>query len=626
MGAMGDGGASGRVDLKNEEITVFVRRAVFLVVAFGLAVAGAMRPADAAAKITGELKQWHTVTLSFQGPRVSEDSNPNPFLYYRLNVTLRHERSGKKYLVFGYFAGDGNAANSSADAGNVWRAEFCPNETGLWRYSVSFRKEDNVAVSADSDAGEPAGFCDGESGVFKIGASDKEWPDFRARGWLQYVGERYLRFAGSKEYFLKAGPDSPETLLAYEDFDGTSTRKTPLKRFRAHVRDWNPGDPVWKAGKGLGLIGALNYLASQGMNTLSFLTYNAGGDGDNVWPFVQRDEKTRYDCSKLDQWGIVFEHAQAKGLHLTIKTQETENDNDVPESLDGGDLGVERKLYYRELIARFGHLPALTWNLGEENSQTTAQQKAMAAYFSANDPYHHNISLHTFPSQQEQVYKAHLGKGSALTCASLQNGWEDAHQFTLWWVWESTRAGKPWVVTSDEQNGADIGVPPDDGYQGFSARALGRSADDIRKRTLWGNLMAGGAGVEYYFGYALPCNDLLCEDWRSREQSWKFARIALEFFREQKIPVQRMFCKDRLTPSEDDYVFCKEGEIYLVYLPEGGETRLELPAGDYKAGWFNPRTGEGTKALISPTEVHGPESASFAAPDAEDWLLVVRRK
>ena len=33
---------------------------------------------------------------------------------------------------------------------------------------------------------------------------------------------------------------------------------------------------------------------------------------------------------------------------------------------DNGDLGPQRKLYYRELIARFGHHLALNWNLGEE--------------------------------------------------------------------------------------------------------------------------------------------------------------------------------------------------------------------------------------------------------------------
>ena len=35
-----------------------------------------------------------------------------------------------------------------------------------------------------------------------------------------------------------------------------------------------------------------------------------------------------------------------------VKTQEHENDN----LLDGGKLGNERMLYYRELVARFGHV------------------------------------------------------------------------------------------------------------------------------------------------------------------------------------------------------------------------------------------------------------------------------
>ena len=113
-------------------------------------------------------------------------------------------------------------------------------------------------------------------------------PDLRARGRLQYAGKHYLQFAGSGDYFLKLGSDSPETLLAYADFDGTIARKpqVPLHTYAPHVQDWKPGDPTWKDGKGKGLIGAVNYLASKGVNSISFLPYNAGGDGDNVWPFV----------------------------------------------------------------------------------------------------------------------------------------------------------------------------------------------------------------------------------------------------------------------------------------------------------------------------------------------------
>ena len=143
-----------------------------------------------------------------------------------------------------------------------------------------------------------------------------------------------------------------------------------------------PGDPTWKGGHGKGLVGALNSLASRGVNAFSFLTYNAGGDGDNVWPFMERDSKLHYDCFKLDQWQVVFDHAQTQGLSLHFKTQETENDDQ-----------------------RLGH--------------------------------------------------------------------------------ERTPGTVPEALDGD-----------------------------VRRHTLWGTLMAGGAGVEYCFGYSLPQNDLQREDWR----------------------------------------------------------------------------------------------------------------
>ena len=45
---------------------------------------------------------------------VDELDEVNPFLDYRLNVTFSHKKSAKEYLVPGFFAADGNAANTSA--------------------------------------------------------------------------------------------------------------------------------------------------------------------------------------------------------------------------------------------------------------------------------------------------------------------------------------------------------------------------------------------------------------------------------------------------------------------------------------------------------------------------------
>jgi Domain of unknown function (DUF5060)/Putative collagen-binding domain of a collagenase len=617
-----------------------------IAVACLLPAAGPAAAADPV--VSGELKRWHKVTLTLDGPPADERADPNPFTDYRLTVTFRHESGSPSYRVPGYFAADGDAGNTSATTGAKWRAHLSPDKPGNWSWAVSFVAGPGVAVG-DAE-GNPVAGCDGRAGTFTVGESDKAAPDFRAAGRLEYVGKRYLRSAGSGEYFLKAGADSPETLLAYADFDGTETKKVPLKAWTPHLADWRPGDPTWRAGKGKGLIGAANYLADAGANGVSFLTYNAGGDGDNVWPFVGRDDKLRYDCSKLDQWGVVFDHAQARGLFLHFKLQENENDDDrvgmgkkpgrVPEALDGGRTGPERKLYLRELVARFGHLLALNWNLGEENTQSADEQRAMANYLVGTDPYPHPVVVHTFPPQQDAVYTPLLGRQSVLHGASLQNSWSAAHRRTWKWVTESAAAGRPWVVCNDEQNPAELGVPPDKGYKGFDGVAVGNknkgpgyTADDIRKRTLWGTLTAGGAGVEYYFGYQLPENDLTCEDFRSRARSWGYGRAAVGFFRDHKLPVADMANADDLVgnPQRDDrrYCFAKPGAVYVVYLPAGGTCDLDLTGtpGGFTVDWFDPRAGGPLRAGSVRRVPGGGKVSVGVPPDAatEDWVVLVRK-
>ena len=207
----------------------------------------------------------------------------------------------------------------------------------------------------------------------------------------------------------------------------------------------------------------------------------------------------------------------------------------IRESLDGGDTGPERKLYIRELTARFGYALGLNWNIGEENTQSSEQQLAMAMNLRDTDAYGgHHIVVHTFPNEQEKVYPALLGSRSPFTGASLQMMWNTVHERTVRWVLASSQAKKPWVVTNDEQGPAGLGVPPDPGYPGFAGKDakgldVGYTLHDIRTHTLWGNLMAGGAGVEYYFGYGLPDNDLVAENFRSRDKSWDYGRIAIDF-------------------------------------------------------------------------------------------------
>jgi hypothetical protein len=74
------------------------------------------------------LEQWETLILSFRGPQTSKQARVNPFTGYRLAVTVNHAEKSAK--ARGFFAADGNAAETSARAGNQWQARFTPDLLG----------------------------------------------------------------------------------------------------------------------------------------------------------------------------------------------------------------------------------------------------------------------------------------------------------------------------------------------------------------------------------------------------------------------------------------------------------------------------------------------------------------
>lgn len=458
----------------------------------------------------------HPLTLSFTGPETGELAQVNPFTDYRLLVEFRSGE--KRYWVRGFYAADGKAADTGASQGNIWQVRFTPDAEGLWHYRAYFSRGKNIAIEQDADAGQSLPVSPA-SGQFKVVASDKRIPDFRApeAGFLT-VENGYFRFRQSGRSWLKTGTNSPENLLAFTGFDDTyrldnrarSGEAAPEKnihRYEPHIQDWRPGDPTWAGGKGKGLIGAMNYLASEGVNAAYFLTLNLQGDGKDVWPYARPDTFDRFDVSKLEQWNRLFEHMQTKGILLHIVTQETENEL----LLDKGDTGLYRSLYYSELIARFGHNPALVWNLGEENGpvhwspegQSDRQRRDMAAYFARHDPYRHPVFLHTHSTAEEkdEILTPLLGN-KHLAGLSLQVADRfSVHQQTRKWRSLSEQAGAPWAMTMDEIGQWHTGAVPD-------AYAGGHTS--LRRHALWGHLLGGGAGVEWYFGAPLSRERFIC--------------------------------------------------------------------------------------------------------------------
>ncbi len=591
--------------------------------------------------IDGELKKWHRITLNFEGPQTDELSEVNPFLDYRLDVTFTN--GDTSYVIPGFYAADGNTAETSATSGKIWQVRFTPDAVGEWSYTTSFKKGAEIAVADNAASAESGEFMDGQTGTFTITASDKSGRDNRAKGRLQYIGESYLQFEESKKYFIKLGVDAPENLLGYVDFDAATNVLDFLKKWQPHTQDFiADAEPyVWKGNKGKNLLGAINYLAAEELNVFSFLTFNVDGDDRNIFPYLLKKpvaeyetyasnkknleawetffHKTRLDVSKLDQWERIFEYAETLGMFLHFKTNETETDH----LMDKGVFGTEGKLYYRELIARFGHHLSMNWNLGEENDQPTEEVLKVANYIKKLDAYSNHLVMHTFPNKDDR-YNDFIGDQSPLTGASLQLSdpeFKDVNPTVLKWREKSNATGRKWALSVDEPGKANIALLPDDEDPEHNL---------ARGNALWGTLLAGAFGVEWYFGYASPNSDLTCEDFRSRDLFWDQNKHALHFF-ENYIPFWEMEPANELIATDSGYCFAKKGETYTIYLSmEKETTTLELgTSGDeFSIAWYDPRNG-GDLQEGSIQSIKAKGSVALGYPPSnknKDWVILIKKK
>ncbi len=591
------------------------------------AVLSAMSVVTPAATIEGESTVWHPITITFRGPEAdAADQASNPFLDARLQVSFKGP-ANRLVVVPGFFDGDGQGGSK----GQAWRVRFTPDAPGLWRFDASFRQGRNVAIDLKPDAGKPLEIS-GLSGTFVVAPRDPEAPGFLKWGRLNYVGGHYLKFQDGP-YWLRGGTDEPEDFLAYAGFDQTP----PKHRFAAHESDWRDGDPDWGNGRGRAIIGALNYLASQHVNSIYFLTMNVGGDGKDVWPWIGpidpkgsgANDNLHFDLGKLRQWEVVFDHAQRLGIFLHFVFNEAEAAN--KRELDNGELGIERKLYYREMIARFGHHLALEWNLCEEYNLDfnfgADRIREFADYVRAVDSYNHPIAVHSAGDPLKQLSFTFGDPRFSFT--SIQLNQRPIHEVAQAMRAATRHSGRPLPISLDEFT-LDRGqrashIPVDD-------------AAGHRREKIWPAYFSGGM-VEFILEDLLRTDSFKTPE---REKLWRYLWYARRFM-EENLPFWEMALGDALssggatitvgigggrTVPLGPQVLAKPGEVYAVYLPTCTATgTLDLTElhGTAERRWFNPRSGIFVGA---PAEIVGGGQCQLGPPPAdpaEDWVVLIRR-
>jgi hypothetical protein len=470
--------------------------------------------------------RWDKVELTFEGPRSAGRGDPNPFAV-PFDVIFTSP-TGKTYKVPGFYDGDGRGGLD----GNVWKARFSPDENGSW----SYRSE-----STDTQ-------LNARSGSFTV--SD---PPKGTSGRLEYVGQPYLKFREGG-YWVKFGADEPENLLG--------------KAFGA-------GD--WESKKR-----QIDYLASKRINAVYIMTHNLEGDEKDVWPWLgdtseeAKRNHLRFDVARLDKWRDLFEYIQSKNIVIHLVLED-----------DSAWTGYDHARYYREIVARFGYLNALYFNLGEEHNENYSLAEALGymKLLSEIDPYNHPRAIHNVNAPRaEYIDSRYVDLASIQTSPGRPSS---LNQLAVdWWQACLTRRQRPLVVSFDEAR------PPED-------------------RQSWWSVYTGGGMWESLI--------LVPAGYAATEPVWEQLAIARTFF--EPLPLERMHPANAVVTKGEAFCLALPGEIYAFYLPAGGAIEVDLTGGNqYAAEWFDPRSaarkdgGKLTGGL-----------QKLAAPDAQDWALLIRK-
>jgi Domain of unknown function (DUF5060)/PKD domain len=585
-------------------------------------------------QITGDKNQWHKTTLLLTGPSTSATATPNPFVDYRFNVTFTSP-TGKTYNVPGYFAGDGNGG----ETGDKWAAHLNPHEVGKWTYKTSFRSGANVAVELTDTAGTAVASYDGVTGDFTIAPSTKTGDDFRApdKGMLENRGHHYLTFSNGTP-FVHVGTGIPENLLGYRGF--TNTTVGSGHTFTAHVADWQEGDPNWDNGKGKAIIGMFNYLAKEGANSVYFMSNTLIDDGKDTFPHIQPPtapvggEPTsatewakllRYDLLKLKQWDIALGHAQSKGIFLNWHFAEHNNLYFYGGSATKSVMTVHRKLYFRMMLAYFGHYNGVLWNLGEECKWTFDQFKEQVTYLKAINPYNSPV---TFQSgglgQKTYTFVDHLGDEN-IDAGSFQAGWGGKSAFDEVQKWRSQSAAKgvPLTVTWEEPQKIENNTSDTVGYP-FG-----------RREKMWPWIMGGGDGFQWYIQQSQPHSsphsfDQSLNDMSLMKSAHNWSRHVRDFV--LRLPLLSAESSMTIVTSTtgEDFTMYKDGDIYGIYnnkVGTGMTLNLTNKVGNFTVQWFDPRNG-GALQNGTVTTISGGGNRVLGNPPKDtnmDWAVLVTR-
>jgi Protein of unknown function (DUF4038)/Domain of unknown function (DUF5060)/Zinc carboxypeptidase/Putative collagen-binding domain of a collagenase len=501
--------------------------------------------------------------------------------------------SGKMKVVDGFH-----------DGGATWRLRFAPDEEGQWSYllrgeGVEILQRGELACTKPRTRGfirvhpmnpYSSAHADGTA-FFPMG--DTCYGLYDDSPITTQLREEYLKVRRSQGFnFVRmtVGHSEQRTSKdpAFWAWGGTS-QKPDLDRF----------NPVFFRG----LDDLFRQLRGQGMNVELILLnfYRRPFTDTNIWTPARERMWIRYVTSRYAAFDNVF-------LWTIANEYETHPDGryrlDFPDDVE--------------------------W------------AKATARLIKEVDPWQHPVTVHPVISASRRGESPRapfdppwrigefFGNEQAIDVLSQQTGqsgegtaWDDSLQC---WTGDSTTLVAS--LRADRRFNKPV-LNTENGYEYLRGNPTGKKqvhhTDKVRHSS-WRIVCAGGyfaAGFHGTLGHSDAWNRIdapnhypfIVKD----EGAAANLRFLYDFF--TALPFWRMHPFNGVT--DDVVALAEPGNIYVVYLPKGGATTIDLSdvPGQFKGRWFDPRSGK----FAGDFTLEGSSKPKIEAPDVRDWALLLMK-
>jgi Protein of unknown function (DUF4038)/Domain of unknown function (DUF5060)/Putative collagen-binding domain of a collagenase len=315
------------------------------------------------------------------------------------------------------------------------------------------------------------------------------------------------------------------------------------------------------------------------------------------------------------------------------------------------------RLWLRYVIARYAAFTNIfLWTISNEYETHPDGQyrldlpadpdwaKATAQFIKTQDPFRHPVTVHPVVSASATGASPNdpitppwrigefFGDGDAIDVLSQQTGqagggvtWDEKLRC---WIGDDHDLAAS--VRLDRRYRKPV-LNTENGYEYLSGRPTGNKqvhhTDKVR-RSAWRIVCAGGyiaAGFHGTIGHSDIWNRIDAPNRYRFEVKDEGAAAQLgalyDFWTD--LPYWRMQPFDGVT-GDLAAALAAPGEVYVVYLPNGGKASLDLMGqdGPFSARWYNTRNGHWGEAF----DVNGRATVDLATPSRHDWALRLRRE